>query len=149
MLWRNVYRRPSWPRRIRWQEMRDLQEEMDFRLGGTFGPVRTKYPAINGWNSDEGILITAEIPGLEADDIDISIVGETLILSGSRNVDELPEGADYYRRERGYGEFTRTFELPFRVDVEAVDARFQNGVLQLELPRLPEEKPRKIEITID
>lgn len=149
MLWRNVYRRPAWPRRIRWQEMRDLQEETDFRLGGTFGPVRTKYPAINGWKSDQGILITAEISGLEADEIEISIVGETLTLSGSRKVEELPDGADSYRRERVYGEFTRTIELPFSVDVAAVDARFQNGVLQLELPRLPEEKPRKIEITID
>lgn len=119
---------------------------MEFLLGGTRGPVQSRFPAINGWVNDEGLIVTAEIPGVEPDEIDISIVDESLTLNGTRDDKELPEGSEYIRRERSSGKFSRTIELPFRVDVDAVKAQFQNGVLRIELPRLPEEKPRKIKV---
>ncbi len=141
-----MYRRSAWPRRMMWRGMPNMQDEMDFLLGGTRGPNRNRFPAINSWRNDDGIIITAEVPGVAPENIDISIEGETLTLSGSRNDDELPEGVEYHRRERGRGEFTRRFELPFSVDVDSVEATFSNGLLRLILPRVPEEKPRKIEI---
>jgi len=146
MMWRNMYRRSAWPRRMIWRGMPNMQDEMDFLLGGTRGPNRNRFPAINSWRNDDGIIITAEVPGVAPENIDISIEGETLTISGSRNDDELPEGVEYRRRERGRGEFTRRFELPFSVDVDSVEATFSNGLLHLILPRVPEEKPRKIEI---
>jgi HSP20 family protein len=119
---------------------------MEFLLGGTRGPIRVKYPALNAWVNDEGLMVTAEVPGVNPEDIEITILDDTLTLSGSRNTDELPDGAEFKRRERGSGEFSRSIELPFRVDGDAVEAHFNNGVLQITLPRVPEEKPRKITV---
>jgi HSP20 family protein len=146
MMWRNMYRRPAWPGRVMWRGLPNMQDEMNFLLGGTRGPNHVRFPAINSWQNDEEIILTAEVPGVAPDSIDISIVGETLTLSGSRIDDELPEGVEFHRRERGHGEFSRTFELPYKVDVDSVEAQFQNGVLRLIMPRVAEEKPRKIEI---
>ena len=144
MIYRNDYRRVMRPRRAMWRGMRELQSEMEFLLGGTRGPIRKQYPMINAWVSEDGLIVSAELPGVDPDEIEISVVGDTLSLSGTRNGEDLPDGSEYYRRERGHGEFTRSLDLPFKVDVDAVEANFVNGVLKLELPRLPEEKPKKI-----
>jgi HSP20 family protein len=108
--------------------------------------MTNSFPAMNLYSGDEGIILTAEIPGVEMDDLDITVLGETLTLSGSRNMEEAEEGLTYHRRERSQGKFTRTVELPFRVDGDNVEAKFSNGVLHILLPRVEEEKPRKIEI---
>lgn len=150
MIWRNVYSRPVYRMSNPiWREMRRMQRDMDFLLGGTRGPVSTKFPAINAWKNDDGLVLTAEVPGVDPENIDISVIGETLTLSGSQVMEKLPEGARYFRKERDNNDFSRTFELPFKVDVDAVDAKFHNGILQINLPRVPEEKPKKIEIKFD
>jgi len=129
------------------QEMDRFQREMN-RLFEDFYPTRIRraptYPAMNVWNNEEGLAITAEVPGVSSDDIDISVVGDTLTLSGNRKPDELNEGARYHRQERGHGSFSRSFQLPFAVNVSKVDATFRNGVLTISLPRAEENKPRKI-----
>jgi HSP20 family protein len=148
MFW-PIYRRNRrfWsPTSSIWQDMRRMQRDMDFLLGGTRGPIRRSFPTINAWVNDEGVAITADLPGVDPESIDISITGETLTLSGDRTSDELPEGVKYHRRERKFGEFSRALELPFKVDVDAIDARYENGVLQMTLPRVPEEKPKKITV---
>lgn len=145
-MWKSVYRWPAWPRRMLWRDLQGFQGNMEFLLGGTRGPVQSRFPMINGWVNDEGLIVTVEIPGVDPDEIDISIMDKSLTLSGSRDSQELPEGSEYIRRERSDGKFSRTIELPFRVDVDAIEAQFQNGVLKVELPRLPEEKPRKIKV---
>jgi len=127
-----------------WSNMGQLQQEMDHLLGGTRGPVRVKYPALNVWFGDEGLIVTAEIPGVDPDSIQVTIHDQTLTLSGSRLIEDLPEGATYRRRERGTGDFSRIVELPIKVDSDNVEAKFQNGVLQLKLPRIAEEKPKQI-----
>ncbi|MEW6717876.1 MAG: Hsp20/alpha crystallin family protein [Chloroflexota bacterium] len=140
MYWR--YRTPSI-----WQDMNRLQREMN-RLLRDYYPRRWRnapsFPAVNIWANEESALITAEVPGVNADDIDINVVGETLTLSGSCKAEELPENAVYHRRERGYGRFTRSLQLPYSVDVNKVEATFKNGVLSIYLPRVGEEKPKKI-----
>jgi HSP20 family protein len=150
MMWRNLYgngnrRRPGWPGYML-REMRRMQEEMDHLLGGTTGQRTTRFPAMNAWTGADGVVVTAEIPGINPDDIEITVVGETLTVSGRRPDLELPEEARYHRRERGTGEFSRTLELPFRVDAESVSAHFRNGVLEIALPRLAEEMPKKIAV---
>jgi HSP20 family protein len=110
-----------------------------------FGPrVAPSYPAVNVWTNEDGAVISAELPGLTPEDIDISVVGKTLTLSGERKAEELGEGDRYHRRERGQGKFTRTVELPFTVEAEKVEALFDKGVLQISLPRAEADKPRKI-----
>lgn len=132
-----------------WREMDRLQHEMN-RLFEDFTPARTRrapsFPAMNIWANEDGLTITAEVPGVKPEDIDISVVGDTLTLSGERKPDELKEGARYHRQERGYGSFARSIQLPFLVNIGKVDATFHNGVLNVVLPRAEEDKPRKITV---
>ncbi len=136
-------------RRYELPEINRMQREME-RLMRAGMPRRFRsspgYPALNVWTNEEGALVTAELPGLEAKDVEINVVGDTLTLSGSRSAEALPENARYYRRERGCGEFTRSIELPFPVQAEKVEARLEKGVLQITLPRAEEDKPRKITV---
>jgi HSP20 family protein len=135
-----------WPSTALWRDMSRLQREMSHLLGGTSAPI-TSFPAMNLYAGDEGIILTAELPGVEPDELEITVLGETLTLSGSRNVSEVEEDIKYHRRERGQGEFTRTVQLPFTVDSERVEAKFNNGILHVMLPRVEEEKPRKISVS--
>jgi HSP20 family protein len=135
--------------RAPWEEMERLRREMDQLFSREFEPrlhTPASYPAMNVWTNEEGVVVTAELPGVEPEDIDISVVGDTLTLSGSRQPDELQEGEQYHRRERGSGHFTRTFQLPFRVEADKVEAMFKNGVLHISLPRAEVDKPKKISI---
>jgi HSP20 family protein len=103
------------------------------------------YPAMNVWTNEDSAIVTAELPGVILENIDISVEDDTLTLRGERQPDE-EEGATYHRRERRQGGFLRTFRLPFRVDAKSVDATFKNGVLSIVLPRAEEDKPRKIAV---
>jgi HSP20 family protein len=129
--------------------MERLHREMN-RLFDTFslagGRTAPGYPAINIWTNDEAAVVSAELPGLSPDDIEISVVNDTLTLSGARQPDELQEGDRYHRRERSYGRFTRSFELPFKVEADQVEAKFEKGILHISLPRAEADKPRKIDV---
>jgi HSP20 family protein len=149
MMWRNRYanRRRLWPNMSLWSDMRRLQREMDFVFGGTSGPMRREFPLVNLWVSQDGVVVSAEVPGVLPADLSIDVLGETLTITGQRSAEELPDDVRYHRREREVGQFTRTVELPFRVDTDAVDATFRDGILTIRLPRVAEEKPRKIAVT--
>jgi HSP20 family protein len=132
-----------------WRDMDRLQREMN-RLFEDYSPMRQRsapsYPALNVWSNEEGLLVTAEVPGVSPQDIEVNVIGETLTLSGVRRPDELNEGARYHRQERGYGKFSRTLQLPFPVTVDKIEASFKDGVLSVRLPRAEEDKPRKIAV---
>jgi HSP20 family protein len=131
-------------------EMERLRQEMDQLFNRAFTESRLQtpasYPAMNVWTNEEGVVVTAELPGVEPDDIEISVVGDTLTLSGSRRPDELKEGERYHRRERTSGNFSRTFQLPFRIEDAKVEAVFEKGVLHISLPRAEADKPKKIAV---
>jgi HSP20 family protein len=131
-----------------WREMERLRREMDqlFSTVGSGLNVAPCYPAMNVWANQDGALITAELPGVRPEDIEISVVSDTLTLSGQRQPEELEEGDTYHRRERACGSFSRTFQLPFPVAADQVEAAFDKGVLRVTLPRLEEDKPRKITV---
>lgn len=132
-----------------WQEMNRLQRDMN-RLFGHMSTNRERvtqtYPAINIWADENSALITAEIPGVNRDDMELNVTGDTLSIMGERIHDELPEGAKYHRNERSYGKFNRNIQLPYTVDVDKVKASFKNGVLEIVLPRVEAEKPKKITV---
>jgi len=142
-----MYRRYRTP--TVWREMDRLQQDMN-RLFGDLNVNRTRkassFPAINLWAAEESARVTAEIPGVSKDDLDINVTGDTLTLSGVRSQDDLPEGARYHRQERRFGEFSRSIQLPYTVDVNKVKAVFKNGVLSVDLPRVEAEKPKKISV---
>jgi HSP20 family protein len=142
--------RPYRSFRSPWREMERLRRDMNrlfAQMPTSFvGDVAPTYPAINVWTDENGAIVTAELPGVAPDDIDVSVVGDTLTLKGSRQPDELEEGGSYHRRERRYGTFTRAFQLPFQVEPDQVEATFGNGVLQISLPRAEEDEPKKIAV---
>ena len=120
------------------------------RLNRMFSRVSSQrsreFPAVNLWVDSEHAVLTTEIPGIEPDDIDISVVGKSLVLRGSRKADDLKEKEAYHRKERWQGQFSKTIELPFKVETAKVNASFKKGILCITLPRAEEEKPRKIDI---
>jgi HSP20 family protein len=148
----------TWPRNP-WSifnELESLQDDVNRLFGGRARGAgegnghawrrRTSYPPMNVWSSEEGLIIDAELPGVDPKDVEISVLGDQLTLHGKVNVAEPPEGENYHRRERPSGEFSRTLQLPFRADPESVKANYTNGVLRLTVPRAEDEKPRKITI---
>ncbi len=144
-----MYRRYRIP--TAWREVDRLQREMN-RLFENYYPDRVRaaagYPAMNVWASEDGLKVTAELPGLNTDDLDISVVGQTLTVNGQRKRDELPQDARYHRQERGFGKFSRSIQLPFAVDVKKVEATFKDGILHIDLPRAEADKPRKIAVKV-
>lgn len=131
-------------------ELESLQADMGRFFADTETPqvkrARCAYPPLNVWSSVDGLVIDAEIPGLDPDQVEVSVDGDELALRGKINVDTLPEGESLLRRERPTGEFQRTLQLPFRANAAAVKATSRNGVLRISVPRSAEEKPRKIAI---
>ena len=132
-----------------WQEMDQLQREMNRLFDATSrGHVfnAPSYPAINIWASENGQIISAEMPGLSPEEINIDVTGDALSISGERKPDEVARDAHYHRRERSFGSFSRTIQLPFMVDTAKVEASFKNGVLVISLPRAEADKPKKVSI---
>jgi HSP20 family protein len=140
---RNNFGRP-W--RSVWRDMDRLQRQMDRLMRASTRGGAPAFPAMNVWSGQDGALVTAEVPGVEPDQLDISIVGESLTLSGERAGQDLQEGERYHRRERSAGRFDRSLQLPFRIDPEGVEASFHDGVLHITLPRAAEDKPKKISV---
>jgi HSP20 family protein len=127
-------------------EVQRLQREMNRLFSGAAEGYAHDFPAVNVWRNDGGAIVTAELPGIDAAKLDISVVGDSLTLSGNREFETLKEGESYHRQERAYGRFSRTLHLPFQVDAAKVEAKHEKGVLQITLPRVEAEKPKKINI---
>lgn len=137
--WRSAQRDMERLRR----EMNRLFTEWPTRPGWS---VASGFPAMNVWTDENNAVVTAELAGINPEDIDISVENDTLTLRGTRKPEEAEEGATFHRRERRFGNFNRSFRLPFKVDAGNVEASFKNGVLSISLPRAEEDKPRKIAI---
>jgi HSP20 family protein len=134
-----------------WEEMNRMQREINRLFSSDVpSPFRPApgFPAMNIWTSEEGAVVTAEVPGIEIKDLEISVVGETLSLSGERKADEVGEDRHYHRQERGYGEFSRTIELPFPIEANKVEAVLDKGILTVTLPRTEAAKPKKIIVKV-
>jgi HSP20 family protein len=93
-------------------------------------------------------LLTADMPGISESDIDISVSGNVLSISGKREQTEKTDDTSYYCCERSYGSFSRSFTIPQGADVEHVSAEYNNGVLTVTLPKSPEVQPRKINVGV-
>jgi HSP20 family protein len=105
-------------------------------------------PAVDIWEGKESIVVKAELPGVRPEEVQISVENDLLTISGERRFDR-DEGEEGWRRvESTYGSFTRTFALPKTVAVDAIDAKLENGVLTLRLPKRAEARPRKIEVKV-
>ena len=111
------------------------------------GPaLSAAYPAVNVWQDENNVYAEAELPGLSPDDLQLYVTeGDRLVLQGERTP-RRPEKGVWHRRERGFGTFRREVVLPVTVDADKVEARFENGVLFLILPKSEAARPRRIAV---
>lgn len=145
MLWRTS-RIADWNP---WREMDVLHNEMHRLLSGistTGGHSFGEFPAMNVWTGDEAAVLTAEIPGIDPDDLEVTINKDTVTIRGVRSPNKPEDGEEYIRNERGSGSFVRSFSLPFPLEEKKTRAEYRNGILKLTLPRAEEDKPRRIKV---
>ena len=130
-----------------------LRQEMDRLLSSFVGNfpdggrpwIDRGQPMINLWETEEALMVEAELPGVQQDQIDISVVGNDLTLKVERPELE-KEGVTFHRRERPSGSFVRVVQLPAEVNANRVEAELRNGVLTLTLPKAESARPRKIHV---
>lgn len=112
-------------------------------LRGTLDPE----PAVNLWSDGENAVLTAELPGVDSNTLDVTIEGQTLTLRGVRAALDAKPGETVHYSERAGGTFERTLDLPFEVDGDKIQARFEHGVLEVTLPRAAHTKPKRIGVS--
>lgn len=137
-----------------WREMDRMLGEMGVFRSPFARPYRKasgavdNFPRVNMWSNDEEIQLAAELPGVDPADLSIQAVEDTVAIEGKRPAPEIEEKGTLHRQERASGHFKRLFQLPFKIEVEKVEARCEKGILYVRLPRSEKEKPRKIEVKV-
>lgn len=122
---------PSWWPRLRMPEMEEVSAKVDiFEEGDNF-------------------VVKAEIPGLKKEDIEVNLTGDMITISGEKKKEEKVEKKDYYRVERSYGSFTRSFRLPKEVQTDKAKATFNDGVLEVKVPKTEEAKKKETKVPIE
>lgn len=136
-----------------WKEFMDIRDEFD-RMMDIFRPEFTlwgrypKVPAVDVYEDEENVYVKAELPGLKKEDISLTIEGDTLILSGKKSVTKEEKKENYYRKEIREGAFSRTVDIPYPVDKEKATATYQDGILEVVLPKTPEAKRKTVKIDV-
>jgi HSP20 family protein len=145
---------------IRWEPVREitsLQQEMN-RLFNTFfdapaprganGAAPRWVPAMDLVETDDHFVLRADLPGLGQGDVELSLEDDVLTLSGERKAEHEERGEGFYRLERATGAFSRSLTLPEGVDGDAIAARFDQGVLEVRIPKPERRKPRRLQIEV-
>ena len=120
----------------------EMDRLMDDFLGGfDLRPFSSRpdnfTPRIDVLDTDKEVRVSAELPGMDGKDIELSLTGEVLTIKGEKKEEKEEKGKDYYRSERSYGSFVRTVPLPVEVDTTKVEASFKKGVLTVTMPKTP------------
>jgi HSP20 family protein len=144
----------GWPMgdwRSPFEELEQIRREIDRAYGDLSGRVfRAQiagvFPLTNVFEEKDNYYIRAELPGIKADELDISVTADSLSISGERKIAMEKENARYHRREREAGKFSRMISLPSQVDPEKADARSADGVLTVVLPKAQAAKPKQIAV---
>jgi HSP20 family protein len=128
-----------------------LRQAMDRVLGGGFGRPLSLWPQsglvdvfIDMYQTDKDVVVKATLPGVNAEDVHISVSGDLLTIKGEHSEEEVVNEADYIHRERRYGTFSRSLPLPVSVNSDKAEAVFDKGVLTVTLPKKEEAKPKRI-----
>jgi len=151
---------------IRWQRpvltnwtgfgrLTDLQDEIDRWFDSPLGELARSSRVLSGWTpaldlheDKDQFVATIELPGMEKNDIDISLHDGSLSISGERKSEQKVEKAEVYRAERFVGRFQRTVALPAPVAADKVKAQYKDGVLTITLPKTEEAKPKRIDVQV-
>ncbi len=139
---------------IRWEPFRDVMRTSD-RLSRVFDDPFFRFfeeegniwsPAVDLFNEEDRVLVKAEVPGIDKNDLDIRVENNVLTITGEKKREKEIKDESAYRMERCYGKFSRSFSLPTPVNGDKVKASYKDGILEIELPKADEVKPRKIKI---
>ncbi len=143
---------------VKWTPNTDLsrlQHSMNRLFDSFFGDGGHRDSALMSWapkvdisEVDDEIRLVADIPGMEQKDINLAVKDNTLILKGERQEEKEDEKTDYYRNERIFGSFYRSFSLPSMVDVDKVKAKYKDGVLTITMPKVEKARPKEISIDV-
>jgi HSP20 family protein len=140
----------------RWTPFREVAG-LENRVNALFGafkegdkPLTTASftPAVDVYEDEKSVVLKLEVPGIEEKDLDVSVENHTLTVKGERKFAQEEKQENFQRIERRYGSFFRAFTLPSTIDTENVDAKYEAGVLKLELKKKPEAQPRQIKVNV-
>ena len=146
---------------VRWDPFRDvatLQDRINRIFNESFGRSRDLddevslsdwRPPVDIFETDDGLVLKVELPGIGKDDISVEIKDNVLILKGERLIDPEIKDEHYYRQERAFGKFHRSFSLQQSIKPNLIKATFKDGILTIEIPRPEEEKPKQVTVKID
>lgn len=152
---------PNWgiTRDPLWGDFNRLRREMDNLFTALTGAPRRigeplwrevrLFPLLNVRRQEDNFVVTAELPGVKTEDLEIKVEGDTLSLKGERRPHDAGEGVSYHRRERTDGTFQRSLALPARIDADNVKASYKNGVLTIMLPIEKAELPKQISVSAE
>ena len=138
------------------QEMDRLKKDMDRLIERLwddfcvppFPRISVEFPSFNVLETDESLILSAEIPGITAEDLEVTVTGDDLTVKGSLALGALTEGEDYESGETRYASFSRTFQLPCKIVVDDVKASYKHGVLTIVMPKCKAESARGIKINV-
>jgi len=140
---------------IRWEPMgaTSLRQAMDrlfedsfVRSSGLFPTLRAEAPAVDMYQTDKEVVVKASLPGMKAEDVEISVTGDMLTLKGEHREEHEVNEENYFRKEMRCGSFVRSLEIPVPVKVEKAEAVFEDGVLTLTLPKTEAVQPKAIKV---
>jgi HSP20 family protein len=139
---------------VRWDPSRELQgfqSDMNrifdaFFQNGDPGGHRRWVPPMDLSEEQDSLVLRVDLPGLGEDDVKVEVDNDVLTLSGERRAEHKTEEGSFYRVERGYGHFSRSFTLPEGIDAESVEGSFDRGVLELRIPKPEEKQPKRVEL---
>ena len=146
---------------VRWDPFRDvevLQDRINRIFNESFGRSRDLddevglydwRPPVDIYETAAGIVLKVELPGVNKDDVSVEVKDNVLTLKGERLLDPEIKDEHYYRKERNFGKFNRSFSLQEPLKPDLIKASFKDGVLTVEIPRPEEEKPKQVTVDID
>jgi HSP20 family protein len=146
---------------VRWEPFRELlstQDRFNQLFNRTFSQVfgpegqelgsRSWSPAVDVYETDQSLVIKAELPGIDPKDLEVRVENKTLFIKGERKFEKDTKEGNYHRVERSYGTFLRSFTLPSSVNAEGAQAEYRDGILALKLAKREEAKPKTIQIQV-
>jgi HSP20 family protein len=151
MIYRRLFNIPTWGFRRPSDELDRLRRRMNELYGAVSGdaismPAAGVFPLTNVTEDSSNYYVRAELPGMKSDELNIQVTSDGISISGGRKIPEEGNGVRYHRREREAGKFSRSINLPSEIDVNAVEASLDNGILTITIQKAEVAKPRQIKV---
>ena len=141
---------------VPWRPLRELKREMDRLWNEFFGrerlpePFETEWmPALDVSETKEAVIVRADVPGIDPEDLEITISGNVLTIKGEKKQEHEEKGENFYRVERSYGSFVRSVQIPTEIETDKIEASYKNGVLKITLPKKAEAKGKQIPVKVE